>query len=44
MAHREHWQVTDPAEFQRRGISDIEAFRAVRDQVRLRVETLIRTL
>ena len=37
-----HWGVTDPAELEAAGVVSIEAFRAARDEVRVRVEEFIR--
>jgi arsenate reductase len=36
-----HWGVTDPAELEAAGVVSIEAFRAARDEVRVRVEEFI---
>jgi len=42
VVHEQHWNVTDPAELQRQGIADIEAFRAVRDEVRSWIEAFVK--
>jgi arsenate reductase len=36
-----HWSVTDPAELEASGVVSIEAFRAARDELRVRVEEFI---
>ena len=36
-----HWSVTDPAELEGAGVVSIEAFRAARDELRVRVEEFV---
>jgi arsenate reductase len=37
-----HWSITDPAELEAAGVVSIEAFRAARDELRVRLEEFIR--
>jgi arsenate reductase len=37
-----HWGVTDPAELEASGVVSIEAFRAARDELRVRIEEFVR--
>ena len=37
-----HWSVTDPAELEATGVVSIEAFRAARDELRVRIEEFMR--
>jgi arsenate reductase len=37
-----HWSVTDPAEMEASGVVSIEALRAARDELRVRVEEFVR--
>ena len=36
-----HWSITDPAELEGAGVVSIEAFRAARDELRVRVEEFV---
>jgi arsenate reductase len=38
---RLHWSITDPAELEASGVVSIEAFRAARDQLRVRIEEFV---
>jgi len=44
VAHQHRWDITDPADLQRRGVSDLQAFRNARDQVAARLEGFIRSV